>query len=170
MKPKPLKIAVGGRGSGKTICFSDCFLKFCDGGEKVICAREFQNSIEESVHSSMIRRIQEHDIPTLHPLAKNITSDNGGKIVYAEKGYSIGGHVPFGYTKEYDNSGSRRRTKLVPVPEEQEVLKFIKAAREQGLGARRIATQIQNRFPGFEDFPYHKVHRIIKRKFQGLHE
>ena len=95
---------------------------------------------------------------------------NGGKIVYAEKGYSIGGHVPFGYTKEYDNSGSRRRTKLVPVPAEQEVLKFIKAAREEGLGARRIATQIQNRFPGFEDFPYHKVHRIIKRKFQGLHE
>jgi DNA invertase Pin-like site-specific DNA recombinase len=93
-----------------------------------------------------------------------------GKIAWAEKGYGIGGHVPFGYTKEYDNSGSRRRTKLVPVPAEQEVLKFIKAAREQGLGARRIATQIQNRFPGFEDFPYHKVHRIIKRKFQGLHE
>ena len=95
---------------------------------------------------------------------------NGGKIVYAEKGYSIGGQTPFGYTKEYDDSGSRRRTKLVPVPEEQEVLKFIKAARGEGLGARRIATQIQNRFPGFEDFPYHKVHRIIKRKFQGLHE
>ena len=93
-----------------------------------------------------------------------------GKIAWAGKGYGIGGHVPFGYTKEYDNSGSRRRTKLVPVPAEQEVLKFIKAAREQGLGARRIATQIQNRFPGFEDFPYHKVHRIIKRKFQGLHE
>ena len=93
-----------------------------------------------------------------------------GKIAWAGKGYGIGGHVPFGYTKEYDNSGSRRRTKLVPVPAEQEVLKFIKAARKEGLGARRIATQIQNRFPGFEDFPYHKVHRIIKRKFQGLHE
>ena len=95
---------------------------------------------------------------------------NGGKIVWAEKGYGIGGQTPFGYIKEYDDSGSRRRTKLVPVPEEQEVLKFIKAAREEGLGARRIARQIQNRFPGFEEFPYHKVHRIIKRKFQGLHQ
>jgi phage terminase large subunit len=89
-KPKPLKIAVGGRGSGKTISFSDCFLKFCDDGEKVICAREFQNSIEESVHSSMIRRIQEHDIPTLHPLAKNITSDNRGKIVYLGLARNLG--------------------------------------------------------------------------------
>ena len=95
---------------------------------------------------------------------------NGGKLVYAEKGYSIGGHVPFGYTKEYDDSGSRRRTKLVPVPEEQAVLKHIKALREKGLGARKIATQIQNSHPGYEDFPYHKVQRILMRKFQGLHD
>ena len=93
---------------------------------------------------------------------------NGGKLVYAEKGYSIGGQTPFGYKKEYDDSGSRRRTKLVPVPEEQEVLKHIYALRKKGLGARKIATQIQNSHPGYEDFPYHKVQRIINRKFQGL--
>jgi site-specific DNA recombinase len=93
---------------------------------------------------------------------------NGGKLAYAEKGYSIGGQVPFGYKKEYDDSGSRRRTKLVPVPEEQEVLKHIYALRKKGLGARKIATQIQNSHPGYEDFPYHKVQRIINRKFQGL--
>ena len=95
---------------------------------------------------------------------------NGGKLVYAEKGYSIGGHTPFGYRKEYDESGSRRRTKLVPIPEEQEVLKHIYALRAKGLGARKIARQIQSSHPGFEDFPYHKVHRILKRKFQGKHE
>jgi site-specific DNA recombinase len=95
---------------------------------------------------------------------------NGGKLVYAEKGYSIGGKTPFGYRKEYDESGSRRRTKLVPVPEEQAVLKHIKALREKGLGARKIATQIQNSHPGYEDFPYHKVQRILMRKFQGLHD
>tara|TARA_R110001583_G_scaffold27057_6_gene97132 strand:+ start:1168 stop:1956 length:789 start_codon:yes stop_codon:yes gene_type:complete len=95
---------------------------------------------------------------------------NGGKLVYAEKGYSIGGHTPFGYRKEYDGSGSRRRTKLVPIPEEQEVLKHIYALRAKGLGARKIARQIQSSHPGFEDFPYHKVHRILKRKFQGKHE
>jgi site-specific DNA recombinase len=95
---------------------------------------------------------------------------NGGKLVYAEKGYSIGGHTPFGYRKEYDESGSRRRTKLIPIPEEQEVLKHIYALRAKGLGARKIARQIQSSHPGFEDFPYHKVHRILKRKFQGKHE
>jgi len=94
---------------------------------------------------------------------------NGGKIVYAEKGYSIGGQTPFGYRKEYDGSGSRRRTKLIPVPEEQEVLKHIYALRDKGLGARRIARQIQNSHAGYEDFPFHKVHRILKRKFQGKH-
>ena len=95
---------------------------------------------------------------------------NGGKLVWAEKGYGIGGRTPFGYKKEYDESGSRRRTKLIPVPEEQEVLKHIWALRERGWGARKIARQIQNSHPGYEDFPFHKVHRILKRKFQGLHD
>ena len=95
---------------------------------------------------------------------------NGGKIVYAEKGYSIGGQTPFGYKKEYDESGSRRRTKLIPVPEEQKVLKHIYALRERGLGARKIAREIQSSHAGYEDFPFHKVHRILKRKFQGKHD
>jgi site-specific DNA recombinase len=93
---------------------------------------------------------------------------NGGKLVYAERGYSIGGKTPFGYKKEYDQSGSRRRTKLVPIPEEQEVLKHIYALRAKGLGARKIAKQIQSSHPGYEDFTFHKVQRILKRKFQGL--
>ena len=95
---------------------------------------------------------------------------NVGKLVYAEKGYSIGGQTPFGYKKEYDESGSRRRTKLIPVPEEQKVLKHIYALRERGLGARKIAREIQSSHAGYEDFPFHKVHRILKRKFQGKHD
>jgi site-specific DNA recombinase len=93
---------------------------------------------------------------------------NGGKVAWAEKGYSIGGHAPFGYVKEYDDSGSRRRTKLVPVAEEQEVLKTIYACKSRGLGARKIAKQVQNLHSGYEDFPYHKVQKILNRKFQGL--
>ena len=91
-----------------------------------------------------------------------------GKIAWAEKGYSIGGHVPFGYKKEYEDHGAKRHTKLVPIPEEQEVLKTIYACKSRGLGARRIAKQVQNLHPGYEDFPYHKVHKILNRKFQGL--
>jgi site-specific DNA recombinase len=92
-----------------------------------------------------------------------------GKIAWAGKGYSIGGHVPFGYKKEFEDHGSRRHTKLVPIPEEQAVLEHIYALKEKGMGARRIAKQIQSSHAGYEDFPYHKVHRILKRKFQGKH-
>ena len=38
----------------------------------------------------------------------------------------------------------------MPVPEEQEVLKHIYALRSKGLGARKIAKQIQNSHPGYE--------------------
>ena len=93
---------------------------------------------------------------------------NGGKIAFAEKGYSIGGKTPFGYEKAYENQGSRRHTKLVPIPEEQEVLKHIYALAKKGLGARRISKQIESSHPNFSHFPYHKVQRILNRKFQGL--
>jgi hypothetical protein len=56
----------------------------------------------------------------------------------------------------------------VPIPKEQEVLKHIYALRAKGLGARKIAKQIQSSHPGYEDFTFHKVQRILKRKFQGL--
>lgn len=93
---------------------------------------------------------------------------SGGKIAWAEKGYSIGGHVPFGYRKEYEDHGSRRHTKLIPIPEEQAVLKTIYKLRQRGLGPRKIARQVSSLHEGYEDFPYHKVAKILNRKFQGL--
>lgn len=82
IKPKPLKIAVGGRGSGKSESFATAMLKFCSDGERVLCAREFQNSIDDSVHSLLKRKIDELQIPNLSPLASTITSSNGGDIIY----------------------------------------------------------------------------------------
>ena len=93
---------------------------------------------------------------------------SGGKIVWAEKGYSIGGNAPFGYRKEYEDHGSRRHTKLIPIAEEQAVLKTIYKCRQRGLGARKIAKQVSSLHKGYEDFPIHKVTKIINRKFQGL--
>ena len=50
-KPKQLKIAIGGRGSGKSIGIGDA-LTFKMSTEKadVYCLREFQDSISDSVH------------------------------------------------------------------------------------------------------------------------
>jgi DNA invertase Pin-like site-specific DNA recombinase len=95
-----------------------------------------------------------------------------GKIAWAEKGYGIGGTVPFGYegAEEKVKSGNRlkRRMKLVEVPEEQAVLKTIYACAKRGLGAKRIARQVSSTHPGFRDFHYAKVRKILDRKFQGL--
>jgi phage terminase large subunit len=50
-KPKQLKIAIGGRGSGKSIGIGDA-LTFKMATEKadIYCLREFQDSISDSVH------------------------------------------------------------------------------------------------------------------------
>jgi len=95
-----------------------------------------------------------------------------GKISWAERGYSIGGSPPFGYCfqEEKLKHGNRMkiRKKLVEVPEEQAVLKTIRLARKRGLGARKIAKQVENTHKGFEKFSPTKVQNILKRKYQGL--
>jgi DNA invertase Pin-like site-specific DNA recombinase len=95
-----------------------------------------------------------------------------GKLAWAPKGYSVGGSAPFGYKKveEKVKTGKRlkRRIKLEEVPAEQKVLEVIHKLRKRGLGARRIARQIEEHFPEFAPFPYWKVRNILARKVQGL--
>ena len=81
-KPKRIKIAVGGRGGSKSIAFADAFLKFCSDGERLCCAREFQNSIDDSVHSLMKSRIDELGVVDVTASASAITSQKGGEIFY----------------------------------------------------------------------------------------
>ena len=59
IKPKRIKIVVGGRGSGKSIgianlCLMDAFRK----GIKTACFREFQSSIEDSSHALLCAEIE----------------------------------------------------------------------------------------------------------------
>lgn len=80
--PKRLKIAIGGRGGSKSIGFGDSFLRYCDAGERLCCAREFQNTIDDSVHALLKARIEELGVETLHPTANKIESNAGGEIFY----------------------------------------------------------------------------------------
>lgn len=49
-KPKRFKIAIGGRGSGKSMTFGDlCLMDAQTKGIKTACFREYQNSIDDSV-------------------------------------------------------------------------------------------------------------------------
>ena len=90
-----------------------------------------------------------------------------GRVDWAGRGYGIGGSAPYGYRKEIEKHGNKIRTKLVEVPEEQDVLNTIYRLRDRGLGARRIEREVNSLHPDAE-VNTNKVRRILNRKFQGL--
>lgn len=81
-KPKRIKIAVGGRGSGKSIGVGDIMLMLCDHGERICCTREFQNSIDDSVHESLKQEVARLNVEGIQSTNNNITSSTGGEIFY----------------------------------------------------------------------------------------
>ncbi len=59
-KPQPIKIAIGGRGSGKSLGFGDMLtFKMENEGCNVYCLREFQDSVLDSVHKVFKGSIRE---------------------------------------------------------------------------------------------------------------
>jgi len=57
-RPKRIKIIVGGRGSTKSTGIADYVDVKVSTGELWCCARENQNSIEESVHRTLLDEVQ----------------------------------------------------------------------------------------------------------------
>lgn len=98
-KPKPLKIIVGGRGSAKSETVAQVMLKFCDDGDKILGAREFQNSLDDSVHSLLKRKITDLKAETLTASASDIESVSGGKIFYRGLARNIGSIKSLDYVK-----------------------------------------------------------------------
>lgn len=63
-KPKRFKIAIGGRGSGKSMSFADmCLMDAMTKGIKTACFREFQVSIDDSVHALLSGEIERLKLP-----------------------------------------------------------------------------------------------------------
>ena len=81
-KPKRIKIAVGGRGSGKSIGVSDIMLMLCDSGERICCTREFQNSIDDSVHETIKQEAERLGVEGLTFTNNDVKSCAGGEIFY----------------------------------------------------------------------------------------
>ena len=81
-KPKRIKIAVGGRGSSKSIGVGDIMLMLCDSGERICCTREFQNSIDDSVHESLKQEVERLGVEGITTTNNNINSASGGEIFY----------------------------------------------------------------------------------------
>jgi phage terminase large subunit len=63
LEPKRFKIAIGGRGSGKSMSFANmCLMDAQTKNIKTLCFREYQNSIDDSVHSLLKSEIERLDL------------------------------------------------------------------------------------------------------------
>lgn len=80
--PKRIKIIVGGRGSTKSTGVAGYVDTRMMGGEIWCCAREQLNSIEESVHRTLLDEIERIGLPGFNDTKTNITHSSGGRTFY----------------------------------------------------------------------------------------
>lgn len=92
--PKPLmfllnsekryKVAYGGRGSGKSYGFADaCLLKSLQNKIRILCARQLQTSIKDSVHKLLCDRISAHGLDEWFEITQQaIRCKNGSEFIF----------------------------------------------------------------------------------------
>jgi len=82
--PKPIKVAIGGRGSGKSIGIVDMLTFLMDTkGYDIYCLREFQDSVADSVHRVFKSSIEERlNLDGWEVQANTVISPNGAKTTY----------------------------------------------------------------------------------------
>lgn len=83
-KEQPIKVAIGGRGSGKSIGLGDMLTAEMEHhGYDVYCLREFQDSITDSVHKVFTTSIQDRlDLPGWDVQSNAVIAPNGAKTTY----------------------------------------------------------------------------------------
>jgi phage terminase large subunit len=81
-KSKRIKIIVGGRGSTKSTGVADYVGAQLTAGKLWCCARENQNSIEESVHRTILDEISRLEIEGFEDTKTSITHKSGGRTFY----------------------------------------------------------------------------------------
>lgn len=81
---KPIKVVIGGRGSGKSIGFGDIFTMKMDAeNADIYCLREFQESILDSVHRVFKDSIQVRlNLPGWDVQEKKIIAPRGATTIY----------------------------------------------------------------------------------------
>lgn len=84
LKPSRYKGAFGGRGSGKSWFFAECIIERCIMEKTdVVCIREIQKSIDQSVKKLLEYKIQELGVGHLFDVQKSeIKAPHGGKIIF----------------------------------------------------------------------------------------
>lgn len=81
-KRKRVKILVGGRGSTKSTGAADYVLSKMSAGELWCCGREFQNTIDESVHRLLLTEIRRLGFMGFTHDKNHIYHDSGGRNFY----------------------------------------------------------------------------------------
>ena len=81
-RPKRIKILVGGRASTKSTFVSDVVLSKISSGQRWCCGREYQNSIDDSVHSLLSDEITRCGFNGFDILRSEINHVSGGKALY----------------------------------------------------------------------------------------
>jgi phage terminase large subunit len=84
-EPARYKVAYGGRGGGKSWAIADALV--IQGAQRqlrILCAREIQRSIEESVHQLLVDRISALGLDAFYSVTKtHITGANGTTFAFA---------------------------------------------------------------------------------------
>jgi phage terminase large subunit len=85
-KPKRIKIFYGGRGGAKSVSFAKALLFRCHREKtRVLCMREFMNSMDDSVHSMLAEEIETMQMgDKLKAQANQINGSNGSAVRYAQ--------------------------------------------------------------------------------------
>lgn len=84
-KHKPIKIIIGGRGSGKSIAVCDIMtgLKMGAEGADILALREYQNSISDSIHQEMCKSVEERMmLPGWTIQEQRLRAPNKARTVY----------------------------------------------------------------------------------------
>lgn len=78
------KVAYGGRGSGKSYAFADaCLVKALQGKIRVLCARQLQTSIRDSVHKLLCDRIFALGMESFFEITReSIRGSNGSEFIF----------------------------------------------------------------------------------------
>lgn len=84
-EPQRYKVAHGGRGAAKSWAYADALLaQSMQTPLRVLCAREFQNSIAESVHQLLCDRIKANGMQAFYEVQNTcINGRNGSKFVFS---------------------------------------------------------------------------------------
>lgn len=83
-KPQPIKVAVGGRGSGKSIGVSDmAVFRMETEAIDVYCLREYLDSIADSIHRTLERSVKERlQLPGWDIQQNRVIAPNGAQTAY----------------------------------------------------------------------------------------